>query len=216
VLPQPAGANWDEDTIRDIAQEVYEILVTNGDLEGRESTIVAAFWINCPMFGQAVYVVTIPHDRGDISGPLNFIRDVAQYAPRLYQILEGRTGLRGGTTLYHAEDMAYFWFEWTYYLGWQENGIQQTWPLNAPYPQPSFITTYGKYGYDDTVGFKIACGSGERINFSTNTAVGVRINVPCWDTALDLGVTPDPGPMRDPPSPAYEPSSSDPDSSDGD
>jgi hypothetical protein len=132
AIAEPANLGWKRNDMYRLAREGYEQVVAATQ---QPNNLVAALWI--PERG--VYLGSIPHDGGQTA----FSQNAPTSAPRLWGLIEDRTrDFRGGATgsesIYHAEDMAMYWFE----------DRQQPQVITGHYPEFSFMAVYGKKATD--------------------------------------------------------------------
>jgi hypothetical protein len=147
ATPEPANSGWTRQDIRGLAKAGYEQVVA---VTRQPNMIVAALWVP----GQGVYLGSIPQDGGQIA----FAQEAPTNAPRLWDAVRGRkytADAAGSESMFHAEDMAMFWFE----------DRQQPQRILDSYPQFSFIAVYGKKPNNAKASIQDPCsGPARKIN----------------------------------------------------
>jgi len=170
--------------VRGYVQEKYSELVTLPEFRSTGgTTILAGLYIPC----MGIFYGTIPHG-GTLAGVEldatgSFTIQAKLDAPCLWNTIGGRRNLQGGTTLYHAEDMACYMMEWTF-----KKVLGLVFDSSNTYPTGSYITAYGRYGsWDTDEGIKEACGQGDPKGTQA-MPFGATIDPTCTEAMSELGI----------------------------
>lgn len=131
-IVEPPNSGWKRSDMHRLAREGYEQVAAATQ---QPNNLVAALWIP----GRGVYLGSIPHNGGQTA----FSENAPVNAPRLWGLIDDRThnfdgGAIGSESIYHAEDMAMYWFE----------DRQQPQVITGPYPEFSYMAVYGKKATD--------------------------------------------------------------------
>ena len=165
-IPEHQSGGWYRSTVRDIAREGHEQLVTA--FPG-EVSLVAALYVP----SEGIWLGSIPHGNGPggVSAQDYFATRCLVDAPRLWREIRGRTRVGAYTgSLWHAEDAALLYFEETRGIG----------RIRGDYPDFSFIAVYGQRFDNDPVGFQDLCVR------NLGRAGGVEPD--CFDVARELDI----------------------------
>jgi hypothetical protein len=182
--PEPENSGWTKATVRAEVQKFYDKIERNIGFRQNEATIVSGLWIPC----SGIFFGTIPHTDDEVSENVrpdinySFGRYAQIYAKCLWDTIGGRKTLGSSTTLYHAEDMACYVFEYC-----KKFFDREELEADELYPEGSYITSYGKYSVQDTASIKEACGQGDPQGLSAQPQ-GAKIDPACTESMTEMGV----------------------------